>query len=548
MSLIEYEPVGVAPISIEGILSAAGGLGLFLFGMFKMSDGLQQAAGSKLRRILEALTGNVVVAVLVGIVVTAVIQSSSATTVMVVSFVNAGLMNLGQAIGVIMGANIGTTITAQMVAFKLERCALPAIATGLPLMLFGKKKSIKALGDTLLGFGILFLGITIMGDSLQPLRSYEPFVNLMITSSRIPAVGVLVGAVFTTLIQSSSATTSLLVTLASRGVISFQSSVPIILGANIGTTSTALIASVGTSLTARRSALAHLLFNVIGVILFLPFLGFVEPLVVALSAEVPRQVANFHTIFNVSVTLVLLPFVKQFKTLVTGLLKGQEFVIEHGPKYLDPRLAATPWNAVVQMKKEIVRMAKLCLDNFETAVKVFTGAEKQDRRRFDDIETVIDELEEAISYYVAKVSQHSVSEQHSNVLTAMIHISTDLERIGDHATAIMELADYRHEHDLPFSTQAQEELDAMIQEVLKVLNTAIKALETNDRNLASTVATMDDVLDRMEKDLRNQHIRRLNQGICYPASGVVFLDLLSHLERVGDHAVNVAESVMAITK
>lgn len=548
MSLIEYEPVGVAPIGIEGILSAAGGLGLFLFGMFKMSEGLQQAAGSKLRRILEALTGNVVVAVLVGIVVTAVIQSSSATTVMVVSFVNAGLMTLGQAIGVIMGANIGTTITAQMVAFKLERCALPAIATGLPLMLFGKKKSIKALGDTLLGFGILFLGITIMGESLEPLRSYEPFVNLMITSSRIPIVGVLVGAVFTTLIQSSSATTSLLVTLASRGIIGFQSSVPIILGANIGTTSTALIASVGTSLAARRSALAHLLFNVIGVILFLPFLGFVEPLVARLSPEVPRQVANFHTIFNVTVTLVLLPFVNQFKNLVTRLLKGQEFVIEHGPKYLDPRLAATPWNAVVQLRKEVVRMAKLCLDNFETAVKVFTGDKKQDRRRFDDIETVIDELEEAISYYVAKVSQHSVSEQHSNVLTAMIHISTDLERIGDHATTIMELADYAHEHNLPFSPQAQEELDAMIKEVLKVLNTAIKALETNDRNLASTVASMDDVLDRMEKDLRNQHIRRLNQGICYPASGVVFLDLLSHLERVGDHAVNVAESVMAITQ
>lgn len=513
-----------------------------------MSEGIQQAAGSRLRRILEALTGNVVVAVLVGVIVTAVIQSSSATTVMVVSFVNAGLMTLGQAIGVIMGANIGTTITAQMVAFKLERCALPAIAMGLPLMLLGKKRSTKALGDTLLGFGILFLGITIMGDSLEPLKSYEPFINLMITSSRVPIVGVLVGTVFTTLIQSSSATTSLLVTLASRGVISFESSVPIILGANIGTTSTALIASVGTSLAARRSALAHLLFNVIGVILFLPFLDFVEPLVARLSPEVPRQVANFHTIFNVTVTLVLLPFFNQFKSLVTRLLKGEEFVIEHGPKYLDPRLAATPWNAVVQLKKEVVRMAKLCLDNFETAVKVFTGEKKADRRRFDDIETVIDELEEAISYYVAKVSQHSVSEQHSNVLTAMIHISTDLERIGDHATTIMELADYAREQDLPFSPQAREELQAMIAEVLKVLNTAIKALEMNDRNLASTVASMDDVLDRMEKDLRNQHIRRLNQGICYPASGVVFLDILSHLERVGDHAVNVAESVMAMTQ
>jgi len=535
---------GVVAINAESVVTVFGGLGLFLYGMLRMGEGLQKAAGDRMRRILEALTGNRFVSVMVGIAVTAIIQSSSATTVMVVSFVNAGLMTLQQAIGVTMGANIGTTITAQMVAFKLERAALPAIALGMVLALLGKKKGIKGFADCLLGFGILFLGISIMGEALRPLRTYQPFVDLMIAGQSNPVIGILVGAFFTVLVQSSSATTGILVTMASRGIISLEAAIPIVLGANIGTTSTALIASIGTSLTARRAALAHVIFNILGSLVFLPFLGPFKILAARTSVEVARQIANAHTIFNISVTLLLIPFMNHFAVLVRKLLRGDESVLEHGPKYLDARLISTPFSAVVQTKKEVVRMAKLCYENLQTAVAVFMGEKKQDQRRFDDIEEVIDEIEEAVSYYVAKVSQQHVTDDQAKTLTSMISVAADLERIGDHATSIVELADYRYEHNLPFSDEAVRELKEMISSVLNLVEAAIEVLEKNDKSRALSIIAMDDALDDMEKDLRAKHIRRLNQGICYPASGVVYLDMLSHLERVGDHTVNIAEAVI----
>ena len=532
-------------MNMEMVFTAFGGVGLFLYGMVKMGEGLQKAAGDRMRRILEALTSNRLASVTVGMAVTGIIQSSAATTVMCVSFVNAGLMALEQAIGVIMGANIGTTITAQMVAFKLERAALPAIALGMLFMLLGKRKGVRGFADCLLGFGMLFLGITIVGDALEPLKSYEPFLNLMLLGQKNPLLGVLVGAVFTTILQSSSAVTGLLVTMASRGIVSLGSAAPIILGANIGTTSTALMSSIGTSLTARRTALAHLLFNVIGTFLFLPFLGPFESLAARSSFEVSRQIANAHTIFNVTVTLLLLPFVPQFAAMVCKMLKGDESVIEHGPKYLDARLISTPFMAVMQTKKEVVRMANLCLENLETAVTIFRGDKTKDRRRFDDIEEIIDEIEEAVSYYVAKISQHDVSDAQAKILTSVINICADLERIGDHATSIVELSDYSNEHNLPFSEEGTKELDEMISKVMESVTVAVEALESNDKSKASGIVTMDDALDALERELRAKHIRRLNQGICYPASGVVYLDMLSHLERIGDHAVNIAEEVIS---
>ncbi|HHY11549.1 MAG TPA: Na/Pi cotransporter family protein [Firmicutes bacterium] len=533
-------------MSVQMVLTAFGGVGLFLYGMVKMGEGLQKAAGDRMRRILEALTVNRFASVAVGMVVTAVIQSSAATTVMCVSFVNAGLMALDQAIGVIMGANIGTTITAQMVAFKLERTALPAIALGMLMRLLGKRKGVKGFADCLLGFGMLFLGITIVGDALEPLKSYEPFLNLMLLGRKNPLLGILVGAVFTTILQSSSAVTGLLVTMASRGIVSLGMAMPIILGANIGTTSTALISSIGTSLTARRTALAHLLFNLFGTLIFIPLLSPFENLAARTSLDISRQIANAHSIFNVSVTVLVLPLIPQFAAFVCSILKGDESVIEHGPKYLDARLISTPFMAVMQTKKEVVRMAKLCLENLETAVAIFRGDNTRDRRRFDDIEDIIDEIEEAVSYYVAKVSQHDVSDHQAKTLTSVINICADLERIGDHATSIVELADYSIEHNLPFSEEGTSELDEMVSKVMESVTIAVEALETGDKSKASGIVTMDDMLDEMERELRAKHIRRLNQGICYPASGVVYLDMLSHLERIGDHAVNIAEEVIAV--
>lgn len=532
-------------MTLETALTVFGGLGLFLYGMFQMGTGLQEAAGDRMRRFLEALTGNRFMAVAVGMLVTMVIQASGATTVMAVSFVNAGLMTLEQAIGVTMGADIGTTITAQMVAFRLERAALPAIGVGMFMRLMARKKKTKSLADVVIGFGMLFLGITVMGNGLAELRDYPPFIGLMASSQKNPFMGVLVGVMFTTLIQSSSATTSLLVTMASRGLITLGAAVPIIFGANIGRTSTALIACVGTNLAARRAAVAHLLLNVIGTVLFLPFLKVFQAVAAASSPGLPRQIANTHTLFNVAMTLVMFPCMGFFVTLVKRVVKGDEVQVEHGPKYLDRHLLATPFSAVLQVKMEVVRMARLCQENLATAVAIFLGEGKPDRRRFEDVEAVVDELEEAVSSYVAKISQNSVTDEQAKTLTSMINVATDLERIGDHSTAIVEMADYRAEHNLPFSAEAMEELGEMILRVQDVLAVAIDALEKGDAVQAGEVAGMDDVIDRMEKDLRARHIRRLNQGRCYPASGVVYLELLTHLERVGDHAVNVAEAVMS---
>jgi phosphate:Na+ symporter len=534
----------VIPLNVESVLTVFGGLGLFLYGMFKMGDGLQESAGDRMRRILEALTSNRFMAVAVGMVVTMVIQASGATTVMAVGFANAGLVTLEQAIGITMGADIGTTITAQMVAFRLERAALPAIGLGMLMRLTARKRRTKSFADVIIGFGILFLGIDIMGNALGDLKSYPPFVRLMGSSEKDPLLGVLVGVAFTAAIQSSSATTSLLVTMASKGLVTLGAAVPIIFGANIGRTVTALIASVGTNLAARRAAVAHLLLNVIGTVLFLPLLRVFQVVAAGTSADVPRQIANAHTFFNVAMVIILFPFMKYFVVVVKKVVKGEE-AVERGPKYLDPRFLKTPFSAVLQVKKEVVRMARLCQENFASAAAIFLGEGKQDRRRLDDVEAVVDELEEAISSYVAKISQQGVTDEQAKMLTSMINVATDLERVGDHSTAVIEMADYRAEHNLPFSDEAMRELKEMILRVQEVLGTTVEALEKEDKEQAAKVAGMDDAVDRMEKDLRAGHIRRLNQGICFPASGVVYLELLTHLERVGDHAVNVAEAVMS---
>ena len=529
------------------ILMACGGIALFLYGMTKMGEGLQKIAGDKLRRILETLTSSRLSGVAVGLIVTAIIQSSGATSVMCVSFVNAGIMRFEQAIGVIMGANIGTTVTAQMVAFRLERAALPAIALGMALMLLGKRKSVKeGWADCFIGFGMLFLGLSITGDAVMPLQSYPPFINILCIGRTNPFLGVIVGIIFTALLQSSSAVTGLLVMLASRDVMDLGAALPIILGANIGTTSTALLASINTSLAARRTAYAHLLFNIVGVAIFFPFLKPFQQIIAYTSADMARQIANAHTIFNITTTLLLLPLMPQFTSLVCKLVKGTEQAIEYGPKYLDAKLVSVPFMAVVQTQKEVIRMAKLCLENLETAVGIFRGDPKIDRKRFDNIEETIDEIEEAISYYVAKVFQQDVNSAQAKILTSAISISADLERIGDHATAIVELADYKEKHNLPFSQEAVEELNEMLDKAVESVRTVVEALETGDKRKAASIIPMDDVLDELERNLRSRHIQRLNKGICYPASGVVFLDMLSHLERIGDHAVNIAEEIMSV--
>lgn len=526
------------------VFGLLGGLGLFLLGMQMMSEALQKAGGDKLRRTLEFLTKTPFKGIVVGTVVTALIQSSSATTVMVVGLVNAGLMGLREAVGVIMGANIGTTITAQLVAFKLGAYALPAIGIGFGLSFLGRTKTQKNLGQGLLGFGILFLGIDLMGEAVAPLKRSAAFTALVTSFGNVPLLGVLGGAVFTGVIQSSSVTTSLLVTLASQGMITVHEAIPVILGANIGTCVTALLASIGTSVTARRAALAHLLFNIIGNIAFLIFLGPVNKLASMLGSTAARQVANAHTAFNVGTTLLLAPFFDQFVALVTRLVPGVEQVIEFGPRYLDARLLKTPSLALAHAKKEALRMAEIATDNVITSMALFLEQKKVDVGRISKQEELVDRLESAINEYLAKVAQLKLSDEQTRALTSLIHIVDDLERISDHAQSIAELGVYKREERLPFSDEAMRELNEMYSLVLNTLKKSIKAFEQNDSAVAATIAELDDIVDDMEKKLRKGHIKRLNEGKCYPASGVIYLDLISNLERVGDHAVNIANAVL----
>ncbi|MBS4030337.1 MAG: Na/Pi cotransporter family protein [Clostridiales bacterium] len=521
-----------------------GGLGLFLFGMQLMASGLQKAAGDRLRRILEILTNKPVIAVLTGIVVTVLVQSSSTTTVMVVGFANAGLMTLPQAVGTILGANIGTTVTAQIVSFKVSALVFPAIGLGAVLNFFGKRRTYKYVGQAILGFGILFLGMTTMSDGMKPLRELPYFMNLMASFGHNPLMGVLIGAVFTALVQSSSASTGLIIAMTLQDILILPAAIALILGTNVGTCITALIASVGTSLAAKRAAIAHIAFNVCGVIvamiLFRPFVNFVADT----AATVTRQAANAHTIFNITSTLVVLPFFKYFVALVTRLVPGEDVTLEMGPKFLDKRILKTPAVAIGGVRQECLRMAGLAREMVQDSLQVFIKEDRKLMQYVEQKEELLDSLEKEITIYLAELAQHSLTIEQSQSVSGLMHAANDLERIGDHATNIVRMAEIKIEDRLPFSEKAAEELTEMFDRVDDMLAKAIEAFAKEDLSLAKEVIAQDDIVDRMERVLRKSHIARISEKVCFPASGVIYLDVLSNLERIADHATNFAQVVL----
>lgn len=553
----------------EMIFGIIGGLGLFLFGMQTMAEGLQKAAGKRMRQILEKLTNNPVMGVLMGALVTAIIQSSSATTVMVVGFVNAGLMTLRQAVGVILGANIGTTITAQLIAFNLKEYALPAIGIGFALTFLSKKKSVKYLGQILLGFGLLFYGMEIMSSAMKPLRSYPAFIELLASFGHHPLLGVLAAAAFTAIVQSSSATTVIIIALVGQGIIDMKAAISLVFGINIGTTVTALLASIGTSLTARRAALAHMLFNIGGVILFLPFINPFMDFVVAstrmmaefgetisqyplfhwvgpIEVNLKREVANAHTFFNIINTVLVLPFISYFIRLIVRILPGEDESQERGLKFIDPQAVyVTPVAiALRQATKEIVRMGILARENVKCAMDGFFNNDRDVLEKVLKTEEVIDNLEREIVSYLATLSQKSMTDAQSERMASLLHAVNDIERIGDHAEAIAVQADSKVAEKLPFSDTALEELHYINDLVDKALDKTVVALETGNVQLAREIIEIENEIDVKEKFMRDNHIRRLNEQTCYPGSAVVFLDLLSNLERIGDHAHNIAQIVI----
>ncbi len=532
-------------MDIMVVIKLLGGLGLFIYGMKVMGDGLENAAGEGLKRILEKVTKNPIVAVIVGAIVTAVIQSSSATTVMVVGFVNAGLMNLAQAAGIIMGANIGTTITAQLVAFKLDTIAPLFVFVGAMMVMFVKVKRRREIGNIILGFGVLFTGMGTMSGAMKPLTSSTVFQQVLTTVGGHWYLGILAGALITAILQSSSATTGILVALATAGAVDIKMALPIIFGCNIGTCVTAMIATVGTNKTAHRAAMLHLLFNITGTILFLPLLitGLLGDFVSLFSDNVTRQIANSHTIFNVVNTVIMLPLIPVLIKAVHKIVPGEDDQ-KMGPKYIDDRLLETPVIAAGQVIKETIRMANKAKKSLELSMKAFLNNDDKLAEKVYQNEAIINNLEECITTYLVGLSKCELSDKEKNIVGATFHIVNDIERIGDHAENLADLTVQKINKRLDYTDEAIENIKTMYNTTLKALDIAIECYEKRDVIKAKSIQDVESQIDKQQKIYRDLHIKRLHEGSCNAYTGAIYLDLLSNLERIGDHATNIAESVI----
>lgn len=535
---------------MEIVISLMGGLGLFLYGMNLMAEGLQKSAGTKLKKIIELLTSNLLMGVLVGAGVTAVIQSSSATTVMVVGFVNAGIMNLTQAMGVIMGANIGTTMTAQLVSFDLNGMAPVAIGVGIILYLFGNKPKVKNMAEILIGFGILFTGMDFMKNAVEPLQEYKGFTDLLVTFGNYPLLGLLLGFGITAIVQSSSASMGMLLALASQGLIPLNAALPILYGQNIGTCVTSLISSIGASRNARRAAIMHLIFNVLGTVIFLIVLN--KPVVSLVTSmnpgNVARQIANTHTLFNVISVIILLPFTKYIIKLAIKLVPDKENDLEEETKiikYIDARMLETPSIALVNTVKETLRMGDKAKESLKAAMEgIFEHSSAKIEKTFRR-ERLINELQKNILHYLLDLSKTSLDEDSREVVDVLFNIVNDIERVGDHAKNIAELVQTALDTDIVFSAQGKAELEDMYNKVISTYTYALEAMRTDDVDLACKVIKMEEQVDIMEKSCRANHMHRLNNNSCSIDNGVIYLDIVSNLERVSDHAVNIAQQVIA---
>ena len=532
------------------VISLLGGLGLFLYGMNLMGESLEKVAGSKMKKIIELLTKNIFMGVLLGAVVTAVIQSSSATTVMVVGFVNAGLMGLPQAVGVIMGANIGTTVTAQIVSFDLTGMAPLALGIGILLYLFAGNEKYKQVGEVFIGFGLLFTGMESMKLAVSPLAEYKGFTDLLSTFGRYPILGLLLGFGITAIIQSSSAAMGMLVVLASQGLVPLSSALPILFGQNIGTCVTSLISSIGANKNAKRAAMIHLIFNILGTIIFLILLnGIVVKFVVSLDpGNVARQIANVHTIFNIVSTILLLPCNKLIVKLAMRIVPDKEDEIEEDEsrviKYIDDRMIQTPPIALASTIKEVARMGEKARDSVDYAMEGILEASSEGIERCFKQEKSINQLQKTILNYLLKLSKAPLSEEDRETVDTLFNTVNDIERIGDHAENLAEIAQSAIDGQVYFSEQGQNEISDMYNKVIASYSYALESMVTSDVNLACKVIKMEEQVDIMEESCRVNHMRRLNNNLCSIDNGIIYFEILANLERISDHAANIAEKVI----
>ena len=552
---------------ISSLFEFAGGIGMFLYGMNTMADGMQRSAGGKMKKLLGYLTSNRLLAIIVGAVITAIIQSSGATTVMVVGFVNAGLMTLVQAVGVIMGANIGTTITAWIVslgqlgdAAKVMNPSFYApflIGIGAFVILFSKKDKVKNAGEIIVGIGLLFEGLTFMSSSIAPYTDAPIFSQAFQIVGSNPFLGILIGIIVTAVLQSSSASVGILQTLALNGVVTTNAAIYITLGQNIGSCVTALISSAGTTRTAKRAACMHILFNIAGALLF-GTVGFILfSIYPALAAHniTSVEISVFHTFFNITCTLVMFPFANLL-VKISGLivrenekqddfaeLEAKDAVAAEIARHFDSRLLGQPSVAVETAKNEVIAMGNLALDNIKYAAE---ATQKNDQTMVDkvyEIEHKVDLYEKYLTDFLIKVNNLSITQEQHLLVKNLFHAIIDIERVSDHAENIAELAKYKIEHQIIFSEKGTQELNQLWDKVVHCFEEAVKARGTGSRQAIQNVLRIEDEVDDLEDELRNKHIERLSAGLCIPSNGVVFLDILSNLERMSDHANNIVDCI-----
>ena len=537
-------------MSFGTILTMAGGLGLFLFGMELMSDSIEKVAGARLRRILEIFTTNRFMGMIVGIIFTGIIQSSSACTVMVVSFVNSGLMNLYQAAGVILGANIGTTITSQLVSFNLSKIAPLILLVGVVVMMFTKKEKVRKVAEVVVGFGILFVGLSTMSQAMANMKNEPQVVNLLM-SLKNPFLATLMGFALTAIIQSSSVTVSIVLLLANQDLLPLPITLYIILGCNIGACATAMLASMTGKKDAKRAALIHLLFNIIGTViiyiaLFVAGNQIVE-LIKSISADNGRFVANAHTLIKIAQVIMLFPFtgwlVKMTYLIVPGEDQKVGYRESYQLKYIGDKVVFNPATAVVEVVKELERMASLAEENLNRAMNALITLDEEDIEEVYEVEKNINFLNHAITDYLVKINQTTLPIEDLNSLGALFHLVNDIERIGDHAENVADAARQRKEEGVSISKEAQKELGDMLEMVNKIIRYAVEMFAKSDETHMQEIITLEDQVDEKERELQKKHVERLTKGECSPEAGMIFSDIVSGLERVADHATNIAFAI-----
>ena len=527
-----------------------GGLGLFLYSIKTMGDGLQQAAGDRLRFYIDKYTSNPFFGILVGIGMTALIQSSSGVTVITVGLVSAGLLTLRQAIGIVMGANIGTTVTSFIIGFKLGDYALPMLFLGAICLFFTKNRTINNIGRIVFGVGGIFFALNLMSGAMEPLKDLQVFKDYMVELSKNPILGVLVGTGLTLLIQASSATIGILQNLYASNLIDLQGALPVLFGDNIGTTITAIIASLGANIAAKRVAAAHVAFNVIGtvicIIFLVPFTGLIQWFESFLNLAPEMTIAFAHGTFNITNTIIQFPFIGALAFMVTKLIPGEDEVVKYEPLYLDEQLIKQASSiALGNAKKELLHLGNYAAKAFDLSYDYIINSNEKVAEKGHKTEEAINTIDEKLTRYLISLSGEALSQKESEVLTNILDSSRDLERIGDHAEALLNLNDYLQRKNVQFSEAALEELAEIYLKTSDFVKDALESVENNDFEKAQALIERHEDINNMERVLRKTHIKRLNNGECSTQAGVNFIDIISHYTRVSDHAMNLAEKVLA---